>query len=213
MRICHIVGAGDFREDTFRPGDEDLIIAVDGGYVHCPRYDMVVGDFDSLGFVPQGEQVFRHPVMKDDTDMMLAVRMALEKGCTHLYLHGGTGGRADHTMANYHVLAYIAAQGAQGFLFDENGCVTCLQDGGLIFDRNHSGVASIFAWGGEARGVDLEGLLYPLQNGTLTCRMPLGVSNEFTGQEARIRVADGTLLVFWQDPVWPLPEKEITPVS
>lgn len=207
MRVCHIVGAGEFREDTFRPRAEDMIIAVDGGLARCPRYDMAVGDFDSLGYVPQNGPVFRHPVMKDDTDMMLAVRMALEHGCTTLYLHGGAGGRTDHTMANYHVLAFIAEQGAQGYLFDGNGCVTCLQNGALIFPTEHRGVLSVFAWDGEARGVDLEGLLYPLQNGTLNGRMPLGVSNEFTGQTASVRVREGKVLVFWQDPVWPMPER------
>lgn len=207
MGVCHIVGAGDFRADTFRPDTQDHIIAVDGGLAHCPRYDEAVGDFDSLGYVPEGKRVFRHPVMKDDTDMMLAVKMALEKGYDRLYLHGGTGGRADHTMANYHALAYIAGQGAQGFLFDENGCVTCVRKGALRFQQGHSGVVSVFAWGGEARGVFLSGLMYPLENGTLHGDMPLGVSNEFTGREAEIRVGEGTLLVFWQDPVWPMPEK------
>ena len=44
----------------------------------------------------------------------------------------------------------------------------------------------------------LEGLYYPLENGTLTAGFPLGVSNHFTGEKAEISVEDGSLLVIWE---------------
>ena len=75
-----------------------------------------VGDFDSLGQVPEGENIVRHPVMKDDTDMMLAVKLGLERGYTRFHIYGGMGGRTDHTIANIQTLAYIAGRGASAFL-------------------------------------------------------------------------------------------------
>ena len=51
--------------------------------------------------------------------------------------------------------------------------------------------------GKDAEGVDLEGLYYPLKDGTLTAGFPLGVSNHFTGKEATISVKNGSLLVLW----------------
>ncbi len=203
VKTAHIVGAGEFCSEAFRPAPEDLIIAADGGLIHCARCDLAVGDFDSLGRVPEGVNVVRHPVMKDETDMLLAADLALERGCGRLFLHGGTGGRPDHTMANYHVLAHIASQGAEGYLVDSSLWCFALRNARAAFPPREKGTLSVFAWGGPARGVTIEGLLYPLQDGELTPEMPLGVSNEFTGHTACISVTDGTLLVFW--PGDPLP--------
>lgn len=52
---------------------------------------------------------------------------------------------------------------------------------------------SVFAQGGEARGVYLEGLKYPQHGFTLRDDYPMGVSNEFTGVPARVAVTDGLL--------------------
>ena len=54
-----------------------------------------------------------------------------------------------------------------------------------------------------ARGVTLRGLLYEVTDATLTCAMPLGVSNSFTGAEASVHVADGTVFVLWQGDALP----------
>ena len=49
----------------------------------------------------------------------------------------------------------------------------------------------------DAEGVTLEGLYYPLENGTLSAGFPLGVSNHFTEKTARITVRKGSLLAMW----------------
>jgi len=60
-------------------------------------------------------------------------------------------------------------------------------------------VISIFCLNGKASGVTLRGLKYPLENAVLTSEMPLGVSNEFTGQKSTVRVTDGTLIIMWSE--------------
>ena len=59
------------------------MIAVDGGYRYLSELgmipDLVVGDFDSLGCVPEGVGVIKHAVQKNDRDMVLAVKLAFEK--------------------------------------------------------------------------------------------------------------------------------------
>lgn len=201
---CYIFGAGEYGGLTLAPGSlsDGFIIAADGGYDRLRQWGipphLAVGDFDSLGRVPENVEVVRHPVMKDDTDMMLAVREGLERGCTRFLLYGGLGRRLDHTLANLHVLAFLARRGCPAFLLGEDAAVTALHNGTLTFGAEHTGTLSLFAWGGAAKGVTLTGLLYPLENATLTSDRPLGVSNEFLGQTAQISVADGTLIVFWQ---------------
>ena len=42
-----------------------------------------------------------------------------------------------------------------------------------------------------------QGLKYPLENATLTNDQPLGVSNEFTGMPAVVKVRTGTVIIIW----------------
>lgn len=203
-RTCYIFGAGEYGGLTLAPDSLSggFIIAADGGYDRLRQWgiapDLAVGDFDSLGRVPEDVEVVRHPVMKDDTDMMLAVREGLERGCTRFLLYGGLGGRLDHTLANLHVLAFLARRGCPAFLIGEDAAVTAIHNGTLTFGPEHAGTLSLFAWGGAAEGVTLTGLLYPLENGVLTAEHPLGVSNEFLGRPAHVSVAGGTLIALWR---------------
>ena len=181
--------------------DEDLVIAADGGLQHTEALritpDAVLGDFDSLGFVPEGANVY--PVEKDDTDAMLAVRLGLTKGFREFVLYGSLDGpRLDHTVANFQTLQFLADHGATGTLVGKNYLVTVIKDGTLSFGPENRGTVSVFCLGSDAKGVNIRGLYYPLENGRLTAGFPLGVSNHFTGEKAEISVKNGSLLVLWE---------------
>ena len=179
---------------------EDCVIAADGGLVHTEKLhiapDVILGDFDSLGYTPEGANVF--PVEKDDTDAMLAVRRGLAMGFRKFLLYGSLDGpRLDHTVANFQTLQYLCDHDSFGYLVGNSHIVTVVKNGRLSFPAGLAGTVSVFCLGADARGVDLEGLYYPLQDGTLTAGFPLGVSNHFTGEKANISVRDGSLLVLW----------------
>ena len=78
---CYIVGAASLDGVRLSPRAGDYVIAADGGYRSLQARgiepDFVMGDFDSLGYRPDHPNVETHPVMKDDTDLGLAVRWAL----------------------------------------------------------------------------------------------------------------------------------------
>lgn len=203
MGICYIVGARPL-DGALGPREEgDLLIAADGGLASLERLgeepDLVVGDFDSLGRVPRGEKVTVLPREKDDTDTMYALRLGLERGFRRFLIYGGLGGRLDHTVANLQTLVYLNRQGAFGLLAGEGMCAVAVTEGTLVFPAGLRGYCSVFSAMGEAGGVTLEGLKYPLDRADLTGAFPLGVSNEFTGVPARVRVEKGTLLVLWED--------------
>lgn len=212
MAICYIIGAAACCAD-FAPQPDDLVIAADGGLVHLQQRgitpSLIVGDFDSLGTPPAGENVAVYPVEKDDTDVMLALKLGWERGERAFRLLAGTGGRTDHTLANLQALAWLAARGGRGVLVGAGECFALLRDGTLAFRSREEGILSVFAFGGEARGVTLAGLQYPLCDGILSPDFPLGVSNHFVGEVARVQVTDGALLVYWQgvpdDAVWQTP--------
>lgn len=202
-KICCIVGACAPGEICFPQKGDVLVIAADGGLRYLAEQritpNLIVGDFDSLGHVPEGDNILTHPVEKDDTDTMLAVKLGLTQGCRTFLLYGCLGGRPDHAYANYQTLSFLATHGARGYLIGDGWVISAVRNGLLAFPEGSSGTVSVFCPDGEARGVTLKGLYYPLENGTLTGNFPLGVSNHFTGAAAEISVSDGSLLVMWEE--------------
>ena len=196
--ICYIVCALP-QNHTLSPAPGDLVIAADGGYAHLNgiHADLVVGDFDSLGFVPAGESVVRHPAEKDDTDTMLAARIGIARGYHAFVLLGGVGGRLDHTLANIQTLAFLRENGARAALRGEEETITFLQNESLRFRAGIRGIVSVFSFGAVAKGVYERGLAYALTDATLTDTNPLGVSNAFTGEAAEVSVREGRLVVLY----------------
>ena len=193
--------AGGF-EDLLEPiGQQDYILAADGGLVHVQKLGLspngILGDFDSLGYVPDSAAVF--PVEKDDTDAMLAVRRGLELGYEEFLLYGSLDGpRLDHTVANFQTLQFLADHGAKGYLIGNTHMVTVVKNGSISFPATATGIISVFCMGSDAHGVTIEGLHYSLEKGTLSAGFPLGVSNHFVGKPATIEVEDGSLLVIYE---------------
>lgn len=203
---CYIVGASpDGGGVPFAPRAGDLVIAADGGYARLKSLgiapDVVIGDFDSLGFVPSHGHVIPYPKEKDDTDMMLAIRYGLEKGYQSFEIHGGLGGALRHTLANIQALAFLARRGARGTLVDRHTRATVICSGSVSFDATERGMISVFALDEAVHGVTLSGLEYPLSGAVLTNAFPLGVSNAFTEKKSAVSVEKGALLILWEQSV------------
>lgn len=193
--------AGGFERLLEPIGEQDYLLAADGGLEHVQKLglqpDEILGDFDSLGYVPQGAKVF--PVEKDDTDAMLAARRGLERGYREFVFYGSLDGpRLDHTVANFQTLQFLADHGARGWLVGNTHIVTVVKNGSISFPATAKGTISVFCMGADTRGVTIEGLHYTLQNGTMSAGFPLGVSNHFVGKPATIRAEDGSLLVIYE---------------
>lgn len=203
MYVCYVIGSMNMKEETFQPKTGDFVIAADGGYKNTQKLgikpDAVIGDFDSLGMIPDDENVIRLPKEKNDTDTLFAIKYGISKGYQKFVIYGGIGGRLDHTLANIQTLAYIAGKGARGFLIGEGIVITAIKDSKIEFSAGQKGIVSVFCNGSSAEGVYETGLKYPLTNATLTSDTPLGVSNEFTGKESTVSVADGTLIILWNE--------------
>ena len=203
MGKCLVFCAGGFNGLLEPIASDDYIIAADGGLVHTDNLglapNLILGDFDSLGYVPEGSSVF--PVEKDDTDAMLAVKKGLELGYKEFLLYGSLDGpRLDHSVANFQTLQYLADRGATGALIGKTQIVTVVKNDKLAFPARNKGIVSVFCMGNDAHGVSIKGLKYALEKGTLTAGFPLGVSNHFIGREAEISVENGSLLLIYDRP-------------
>ena len=200
MGKCLIFCAAQFDRLAAPVAADDYLMAADGGLCHFEKLNLtphgIIGDFDSLGYVPAGAQVF--PVEKDDTDAMLAARKGLELGYREFIFYGALDGpRLDHTLANFQTLQFLADHGATAYLVGNDYIVTVIREETVEFPAEAAGVLSLFCLGPDAEGVTLENLHYPLQDGRLTSGFPLGVSNHFTGKCARVTVQKGSLLALW----------------
>lgn len=205
---CIVIGAGELTVGTVEKGENDLVIAVDGGIGYCRvlnlEPDLLLGDFDS---VSEGEaktveelehrvqdRVIRLPKEKDDTDMLAALREGLQRGYRDFRIYGGTGGHFDHTFANIQCLLFLKKQGAVGYLVDGNGMIMVLMDETVHFKKGMEGYLSLFTLTEESLGVTIEGMKYPLKDAVLRNDFPVGISNEFTGQEVTVTVEKGQLV-------------------
>ena len=161
---------------------------------------MIVGDFDTLGYEPEHENVVRLQREKDWTDTFVAMEKGVELGYETFVFYGCLGGKLEHTVANLQHLVWLADRGLIGWMTDGRVKVTAIsgrgtKSGHLTLPARDRGMVSVFCMGDIAEGVTLSGLKYSLQGGELTGSFPLGVSNEFIGETAEISVRRGTLLV------------------
>lgn len=209
---CIVIGAGDLTIGRIPVTEEDLVIAVDGGLSYCSvlelEPDYILGDFDS---VSEGEReavealkqqipdrIIELPVQKDDTDMLAALKHGLLLGYRDFRIYGGTGGRFDHTLANIQCLLYLKNRGAVGYLVDGTGMILVIQNETVSFQPELEGYLSLFSLGKEARGVTIRGMKYPLTDDTISNDFPIGISNEFIGEQAAVSVKEGELVCMIQ---------------
>ena len=199
MGVCYLVGAGDFY-GNINLCDGDTIIAADGGYdslaIHGYTPSVIIGDLDSIkSDIPKNVEIVRHPKEKDETDMFLAYLEGAKLGYTEFVMLGATGGRLDHTYANISLLLYAKERGHNVTLMDKNSFILCLKNESISLAGDKGATLSVFAIGGDAKGVSIKGAKYEAENVTLSPAFPLGVSNEFGEEPARISVEDGALLI------------------
>ena len=209
MRRCFVFSAAGFDGLRESPRSGDFLVAADAGYLLCQKIglapDLLIGDFDSMS-EPSGAanipHVERVPVMKDDTDTMLALKAGLSRDCNEFHIYGGTGGkRMDHTFANLQGLLYLRRRRARGFLYGRDFVWTVVENETFEIARTvPSGLLSVFALSGCARGVTIAGVQYPLDGAELSNDFPLGVSNHITDARASVSVEDGALLLGWELP-------------
>ncbi len=119
-KSCALVCGATFAQDDFcaryERGEFAHVVAVDSGYAHLTHVgvppDVALGDFDSLGFVP--ERGISHPAIKDKSDLELALDYVRAEGFRDIWVYGCLGGRIDHTISALQVLRAAAERSQDG---------------------------------------------------------------------------------------------------
>lgn len=195
---CIIFSAASF-SDAPSIMDDDYVICADGGYLRAAELgvipDVILGDFDSAPFPKDAAcEVIVTPSEKDDTDTMLAVRLAIERGYDYIMLYGGLGGRLDHTVANLQAAVFAKENGASLTLVGDKNTAFIIENETVRLPKK-DGYLSVFSYSNECSGVTESGVKYPLNNATLKSGMPIGVSNEILADFCEISVEKGKLLI------------------
>jgi thiamine pyrophosphokinase len=197
-KICYLVGAGE--RCALPPiGENDLLIAVDGGLSACLAEGkapcLLVGDLDSLEVAPPVDiPLVRFPVKKDETDTYLAYLEGVKRGYSNFEIFGGLGGRADHTIANLQLLYRIAGEGRRAALVGSDAKMLAFADASVTLQTRAGQSLGVFALSPVCEGGSIAGTAYTLENGTLKNDFPLGVSNTALGETVDVAVKSGVLL-------------------
>jgi len=186
---------------TAGPG---AIICADGGARYARLLGetpaLIVGDMDSLTgrlrrfFTERGVLFAAYPARKDETDTWLALERAIAMGAAEVTILGALGQRLDHTLANIGLLLLGSERGVRVTLRDEDCEIFTVKRRATVQGEKGQTV-SLFALGGEARGVTLAGFEYPLTDAVMTPSRPYGISNRLAAAAGRIQVQEGCLLV------------------
>ena len=221
-QVCVIFGAGEYYAGTPVVPAGAYVIAADGGLDHTRQLgivpDVVVGDFDSLEGRPPRTDVrtIALPALKDDPDMLSALKVGWSAGCREFHVYGGLGGRIDHTISGIQLMALLARHGASGYLYGDGLIVTAITDGRLSFPAHpvpeDGRMVSAFSHSDVSLGVNEPGLKYELtdgvdaaisvEHGTLIVTFPIEVAlpqvsrfHEFGGDIGELDTAVSKLLV------------------
>lgn len=195
MKRVIIFGNGELADTAgLKLRKDDLLIGVDGGTEYIIKLgqkpDLIIGDMDSLDSIPDKVRVIRKND-QDHTDMELALSYCRENEVQEVMMVGFLGRRLDHMIANIMNLAKnnikikIIEGNQELFIVKET-----VEIQGKVGD-----LVSLIPLLGDCSGVRTNGLRWGLQGRILQVGRSLGVSNVMLGNEARISLKSGCLLV------------------
>ena len=186
-----------------QPQPGDLVLAADGGANLCLAWgwpvDTVVGDMDSVDAAvrrqleAQGTPFVVSPVDKDETDLELALRLALQRGVTELVIAGALGARIDHTLGNLALMALPALASVAARIVDGDQTIWLVRDH-LVVPGRPGDTLSLIPFGGDACGVTVSGVRWPLHEADLPLGPSLSISNRMVEQQAEVSIRTGMLL-------------------
>lgn len=195
----------DFLKDFILNNQIDIIITADRGLEPLdsinimPNY--ILGDFDSIkkeileNYTDKNINVIRLNPIKDYTDTHEAIKLAIEKGSTDIYILGALGKRYDHAIANIHVLKEALEKNIECKIIDENNEIKLIATGTTTIKKTKYKYISLIPLTTEVNGITLKGFKYPLENAKLEIGHSLGVSNELIEEIGTINIKTGILIM------------------
>jgi len=186
---------------------DDYIICADGGTRHTRVLgltpNLVIGDMDSIernqlqGLQKADVAIELFPDDKNETDLELAIRRAIELDPEHLLVIGALGGRLDQMFGNIALLSNNQLTTLDARLDDGVEEIFFCRGQSQVHGRRGD-VVSLIPWGDTVFGIQTENLKWPLQNEILYPDKTRGISNEMISDVASVKIDSGLLLIVHQ---------------
>lgn len=209
MNICIILNGKiknyDYIKDIINKNNYDYIICADGGANHSYKMgiipDYIIGDLDSISskiidFYKSKDVKFeKFPSKKDETDTEICIYLASKLNAKEIDFIGALGGRIDHMIANINLLYYVRSKGIFTRIISEKEDIYIAIDEEISINGDIGDTISVIPLNGDAKGVTLKQLEYPLNNYNMKFSVPLGISNVMLDKKCSIKVEQGSLII------------------
>ena len=207
MRALIFANGGATTLDIVAPWRQGgaIVIAADGGAQRALELGItpatVIGDLDSLPDAIRsqlgalGARFIVHPARKDETDLELALRHALQCDAQDVVIFCALGERWDQSLANLMLLTLPELRNVPTRIVDGHQTIRAVACGTELRIEGRPGdVLSLIALGGDARGVTIRGCEYALTDAVLPFGRTLGISNVLVEPVASVSVGEGIVL-------------------
>lgn len=180
--------------------EKPFIVCADGGANKARllgiRPHAIIGDLDSISSVTRKHFVrveTIHIADQESTDLEKALDFLLKLLIPSVTVVGATGGRPDHTLANFSILKKYHHK--IRILFSDPFCDIKIIEGRVDFEAPVGTIVSLMPID-RCEGIHTIGLKYPLENESLELGQREGTSNIVVSSPVRITVKKGCLLLF-----------------
>ncbi|MDY6367177.1 MAG: thiamine diphosphokinase [Clostridia bacterium] len=182
---------------------ENKVIYTDGGYAY--KNDLkdkttlaVVGDFDTLKKIPEGENVVRLEREKNFTDGERAVYYAKQTGAQEVCIYGAFGGKPEHILGNLTLLKIAQKIGLSASIKYGGRVMKLLTVGDYEFNVKNGGSVSLIPTGENASLGKSEGLYYQTDSVELTPFDTRGISNLAENEKISVSIKSGEVYIIYE---------------
>ena len=197
-------GAPDRAAGEWPVDPSALVIAADGGADWALSMGLVptivIGDMDSITkesmqrLRDAGTEFHEHPRDKDQTDLELAMDMALRHDPEDILIVNAMGGRWDMTVANVLLPTSERFRSTAVRIVGGNQCIRLIGDGQqVVIAGRVDDTLSLIPLDRKVRGVRVTGAAWPLNGEVLERGSTRGISNRFISAEVTVSVTSGLL--------------------
>lgn len=207
--IIHILAGGPIENcaDFSIYEDGDVIwAAVDRGVYRLLKLGIkpvaAFGDYDSVTteeLAWMQEQTHELHIVakeKDETDLEIAIRWALEQKPKEIRIFGATGGRLDHSLANIQMLLKGVRANVKMSVVDNKNEISLQEPGTYHIEKSERfPYISFVPMSEQVEGITLHGFKYPLTNKTIQWGFTLCISNELIAEKGTFSFTTGILMM------------------
>lgn len=172
--------------------NDRVVYCCDGAYGWARgkvKIDKNVGDFDSLGYIPDPAPEEIYPSEKDFTDGEIALFKMFSAGIDDILIYGGGGGREDHFLGNLHLLKLCHNRGVKAVMENNNSRIFAAECK-IPLGEYVGKTVSVLPFGAPAHIIGSRGLKYAYPN-VLHYGECRGVSNIVESADAYVETAAG----------------------